>query len=358
MTKQQIIRDFARLGKFMRALADNRNEAPDFSDEEKAFLQAGRMLTERAQESNPWFTPENVRQAFRNWAEALREDKIRQWLNAYEVPVKHPKKIGIVMAGNIPMVGLHDLLSVLASGHDAVVKLSSSDNKFIPFLIKYLEHINPEWKGKVEFRDGIMKDADAFIATGSNNSARYFDYYFRNYPHIIRHNRNGVAVLTGNESPEELRGLADDMLQYFGLGCRNVSKIFVPRNYDLNKIFQASLAYAPYTSHRKYMNNFRYNKAVLTMEPGAAEPGRLLENGLILLKKDHRYASPVGVIYYETYDKPEEVEKILEHDKDKIQVIVSHAPIPGAVPFGQTQKPELWDYADGVDTMKFLTGLS
>jgi len=357
MTKQQIINDFSRLGEFMSQFGPDKIQRKDGIPANDLFFEPAKLLIERAQESNPWFTPENVRLAFGNWAEALQKDKIERWLEKYDVPVSEPKKVGIVMAGNIPLVGLHDLLSVLASGHHAVVKLSSSDNKFIPLLVKYLEHINPEWKGRVEFRDGIMKDADAFIATGSDNSARYFDYYFGKYPHIIRRNRNGVAVLTGNETDRELEGLADDMLTYFGLGCRNVSKIFVPRDYDFNKIFKASLKHADLAKHPKYKNNYDYNKAVFVMSTDPAERENLRENGLLLLKRDHRYASPVGTVFYETYDRLDDVKQILKHDKDKVQVIVSKAPVEGAVPFGQTQKPELWDYADGVDTMEFLTGL-
>jgi len=357
MTKQQIIKDFARLGNFLSQFGPKKIERKENIAGNELFFEPMKLLIERAHETNPWFTKDNVMRAMGYWADALQENKIEKWLKDYDIPVKKPKKTGIVMAGNIPLVGLHDLLSVLASGHHAIVKLSSSDNKFIPLLVKYLEHINPEWKGRVEFRDGIMKDADAFIATGSDNSARYFDYYFGKYPHIIRKNRNGVAVLTGDETEKDLEGLADDMMQYFGLGCRNVSKIFVPEGYDLNKIFKASLKYAPYTQHRKYMNNFRYNKAVFTMTPDPAERESLRENGLILFKKDHGYASPVGVIYYEPYENLDDIKKIIQHDKDKIQVVVSKADIPGAIPFGTTQKPELWDYADGVDTMRFLEKL-
>ncbi len=358
MNKQRIKSDFAALGRFLSQFGPGKIVPKKDVPLNDKFFEPMRMLIERAGEQNPWFTPEQVQRALGYWAEALRPEKIERWLEPYAIPQgRPPKKVGLIMAGNIPLVGLHDLLSVLASGHKAVVKMSSSDNKLLPLIVKYLEHLNPEWKGRVEFRDGLMRDADAFIATGSDNSARYFDYYFGRYPHIIRRNRNGVAVLTGRETDEELEGLADDIMTYYGLGCRNVSKIFVPKGYDLNRIFKALLKYAPYAEHRKYRNNYDYNKAVYIMSTDENERQSLLENGLVLLKRDHRYASPVGVIFYEEYDNPEEVKKILEHDRDKIQVVVANEDFPGAVPFGQTQKPELWDYADGVDTMQFLIDL-
>ncbi len=357
MTKQSIQADFEKLGRFLAQFGPEGSRDAQLPGND-IFYEPMHMLVERARESNPWFTEENVRRAFAYWAGALQGDKIRKWLDAYDFPENPaPKKVGIIMAGNIPLVGLHDLLSVLASGHRAVVKMSSSDNKFIPLLVKYLEHINPEWKGRVEFRDGLMKDAEAFIATGSDNSARYFDYYFGKYPHIIRRNRNGVAVLTGNETDEDLEKLADDIMLYYGLGCRNVSKMFVPRGFDLNRLFKALLRYGHYIDDKKYRNNYDYNKAVFIMSTDEAERQSLIDNGLVLLKRDHRYASPIGVLFYEHYDDLEDVKKILDHDKDKIQVVVSGADIPGAVAFGTTQQPELWDYADGVDTLRFLLDL-
>lgn len=358
MEKTNVIQDFATLGRFLRQFGPQKIRRNANIPGNELFFESMQMLVERAHESNPWFTPENMMYALGQWGLALEEKKLRRWLDAYTFPANpRPQKVGIIMAGNIPAVGLHDLLSVLAAGHRAVAKLSSSDNKIIPLIVKYLEHINPAWKGRVEFTDGLLRNFDAVIATGSDNSARYFQYYFGRYPHIIRHNRNGVAVLTGDETDEQMEALADDILLYFGLGCRNVSKLFVPKGFDLNRIFKGLLKYAHYAEYRKYRNNYDYNKAVFLMSTDENERLGLLDNGLVLLKNDTRYASPVGVVFYETYDRLDDVRRILEHDRDKIQVVISTAGLPGALPPGQSQQPQLWDYADGVDTMRFLLDL-
>ncbi len=358
MEKENLVRDFSALGEFLSQFGPEKIRCKEHIPANDVFFEPMKMLVERAHETNPWFTPENMQYALGQWGLALQTDKIRRWLDAYIFPERlHPKRVGIVMAGNIPAVGLHDLLSVLAAGHRAKVKMSSSDNKIIPLIVKYLEHIDPAWKGRVEFTDGLLRDFDAVIATGSDNSARYFEYYFGRYPHIIRHNRNGVAVLTGDETDARMEALADDIMLYFGLGCRNVSKLFVPRDFDLNRIFKSLLKYARYAEYRKYRNNYDYNRAVFLMSTDAAEREDLLDNGLVLLKKDTRYASPVGVVFYETYDDLDDVRRILEHDRDKIQVVISTADLPGALPPGQSQQPQLWDYADGVDTLRFLLDL-
>lgn len=355
MKPSRIKNSLVRLGKILEKTA---NTSPA-SGEKDPYLSAFLSVIKLVPEKNPWFTPEHLQTAFRYWANALTPGKISKWIDSYTLDRDFtPKTIGIVTAGNIPLVGLHDMLSVLVSGHKAVIKMSSQGNLLLPAIYKFLSAINPDWKNKVEFTDGNLTNIDAVIATGSDNTARYFAYYFGKYPHIIRKNRNGIAVLTGRETEEEMEGLADDMMLYFGLGCRNVSKIFIPEDYDLNRIFKSSLKYTHYVNHRKYMNNFRYNKAVLLMSTDANQRNALLENGLILLKKDHRYASPVGVIYYETYQRIEEVKKIIEHDRDKIQVVVTNTDLPGTVPFGKAQQPELWDYADGVDTVQFLLNLN
>ena len=324
------------------------------------FFEILYQLVERVQEQNPWFTKENVLFALHNWAEALQPEKIDRWFSMENFNDNvTPKTIGIVMAGNIPLVGFHDFLSVLASGHNIKAKLSSNDKLLLPLLAKYLMYLNPVYKDKIEFTDGILKNIDAVIATGSNNTARYFEYYFGKYPHIIRKNRNSVAVLSGLETPDELRLLADDIMRYFGLGCRNVSKIFVPANYDFNPLFEALLKYKDLINYQKYANNYKYNKAVYLMSVDEQVRNSLIDNGLILLKQDSRYASPVGTLFYEYYNTTDEIKKILTHDKDKIQAVVSHLPkIENTIDFGTTQSPELWDYADGINTVKFLNKLN
>jgi hypothetical protein len=260
------------------------------------------------------------------------------------------------MAGNIPMVGFHDLLAVLLSGNFAVIKLSGDDKHLLPFVTKILCTIEPAYKERIEFREGRLSEIDAVIATGSNNSARYFEYYFGKIPHIIRKNRNSVAVLSGDEPPEELKKLGADIFSYFGLGCRNVSKLFIPKGYDLNLFFNAIFSYQEIINHNKYANNFDYNRAVYLM--GKDKEG-LLENGFLFLVKSLEYASPVAVIFYEYYDDIALVNAKLTSDKEQIQCIVSNIQaIQNRIPFGKAQQPELWDYADNVDTMEFLIGLN
>jgi len=359
MTIQQRKKSLIFLGKFLSQFKPEGifpKENIPFND---LFLEVISALIGRAYETNPWFTRANVLYALSSWADALQTEKIEQWLDNYTLSDNPSgKNVGVIMAGNIPLVGMHDFISVLASGHRIKAKLSSNDKLLLPLLAKYLMYIEPAYKDKIVFVDEQLKDINAVIATGSDNTARYFDYYFGKYPHIIRKNKNSVAVLTGNETNEEREGLADDIMLYFGLGCRNVSKIFVPDNYDFNLIFKALLKYKDLINYQKYAHNYDYNKAVYLMSVDSDIRNSLLDNGLVLLKKDIHYASPIGTVFYETYNHIEEVDKILKKDADKIQTVVSNAPeIHNKIPFGTTQHPELWDYADGVDTMKFLSGL-
>jgi hypothetical protein len=305
---------------------------------------------------NPWFLPQFTRFSFAAWAEALTEDKIRKWLEMYDAghkKHKDPVVVGLIMAGNIPMVGLHDLLCILASGNKALVKYSSSDNQLIPALTELLITLVPEFEGRIITADGPLKNFDAIIATGSNNSSRYFEYYFSKYPSIIRKNRNGVAVLTGNETGEELRGLADDIFIYGGLGCRNVSKIYFPGNYPKESLFDSFSAYDFLQDNHKYMNNYDYQKSLLLINRVPH-----LDNGFLLLKEDNALMTPVSVLNYETYANIESLKDHLILMQDQIQCTVTNNSLfENAVPFGRSQFPQLWDYADGVDTMAFLMNL-
>ena len=359
MTIQERKKSLIFLGKFLSQFTPQGIFPKENIPYNDVFLDVLSQLIDRAHETNPWFTRENVLYALSSWADALQAEKVNQWLDNYELS-NNPevKKVGVIMAGNIPLVGMHDFLSVLASGHHIKAKLSSNDKLLLPLLAKYLMYIEPGFKDKITFVDEQLTDIDAIIATGSNNTARYFDYYFGKYPHIIRKNKNSVAVLSGDESETEMSGLADDIMLYFGLGCRNVSKIFVPENYDFNHLFKALLKYKDLIHYQKYANNYDYNKAVYLMSVDEHIRKSLLDNGLVLLKKDFHYASPIGTVFYETYEDMDDVNKILKKDAEQIQAIVSHAPeIENKIPFGTTQHPQLWDYADGVDTMKFLTEL-
>jgi hypothetical protein len=243
-------------------------------------------------------------------------------------------------------------MTVLISGHSILVKQSSSDAFFLPLIAKFLEHADPEFKGKIQFSDEGLSGFDAVIATGSNNTARHFEYYFSGVPRIIRKNRNSVAVLTGNETPEELELLGEDIFRYFGLGCRSVSKLLVPQGYDFDMLFGSIYSFKSLIEYEKYRNNYDYNKAVYLMSQF-----KLLENGFVMLKEDPSYASPIATIFYEYYDDQDEVKNKLEADKELIQCVVTRNFDVEHIEFGQTQKPQLWEYADGVDTLNFLSGL-
>lgn len=253
------------------------------------------------------------------------------------------------MAGNIPLVGFHDFFCVLLVGHKVLVKQSSNDKHLLPYLAKYLEQVAPGFKGQIEFTEEKLRDFDAVIATGSDNTARYFEYYFNGKPSIIRKNRNSVAVLTGNETDAELERLSHDIFRYYGLGCRNVSKLFVPKNYDFDSFFKAMYAWHPIINETKYANNYDYNKAVYLMSEFD-----MLENGFLMVKEDSNYASPIATVFYEQYETLEALQHKLETDAENIQCVVSKGLNKSHLAFGETQQPQLWDFADGVDTMDFL----
>lgn len=253
------------------------------------------------------------------------------------------------MAGNIPLVGFHDLLSVLLTGNSALLKLSANDRVLLPLLMEYLIAQEPELKADLSVAEGPLKAYDAVIATGTNNTSRYFEYYFGRKPNLIRRNRNSVAILTGDESESQLVNLGKDIFDYFGLGCRNVSKLYVPEDYSFESFYEAIQSYSYLASHRKYGNNYDYNKAVYLM---SAFP--FLDNGFLLLKEDTGYSSPIATLYYERYKRVPELRQKIAADRSLIQCVVGN-PVEGwDIPFGTSQSPELWDYADGVDTVDFL----
>ncbi len=305
--------------------------------------------TLQATEQNAWFSPESIAHAIGTWGEALKEERLKQWLSAYPLKNTTPKTVAIIMAGNIPLVGFHDFLSVLITGNRALVKLSSNDKILLAALAEYLYQQGPDFEEAIEFTDGPLKSYDAVIATGSDNTARYFDYYFGNKPHIIRRNRNAAAVLRGDETTGDLHALGADIFTYFGLGCRNVSKLFVPEGYRFDPFFEAIAAYSQVLNHRKYGNNYDYNKAVYLM---SGFP--FLDNGFLLLKEDRAYASPIGVLFFEPYKDATDLESQLNEEAEKIQCVVGWNPGGEEIPFGKTQQPNMWDYADGVDTVHFL----
>lgn len=335
------INAFVSLGNFLREIAETND------------CKKTREVFQKAEAENGWFTRETIKSMCKSWANTLTEKNLRQWVSKYNLVETTPKTIGIVMAGNVPLVGFHDFLSVLITGNSVSAKLSSNDKTLLPFLAEYLISIAPAFNDKIAFTSEKLENFDAVIATGSNNTARYFEYYFGKYPNIIRKNRNGVGVLTGNESEKDLKLLADDIFQYFGLGCRNVSKLYVPKDYNFEPFFRAMYAWKDIIHHSKYINNYDYNKAVYLM---GGFP--LLDNEFLLLKEDTGLSSPISVVFYEKYDSIQNLEKELTHQAENIQCLVSKSGLPNEIPFGKSQNPELWDYADNIDTVSFLLKLS
>jgi hypothetical protein len=349
------IEAFARLGKFMKLFAVKH---PPEAKNDPLYEKYGEKMEEAitlAYQFNGWFTEENVRHAMGAIGDSLAKDKLEKWVGAYSIDDKRPpKRVGVVMAGNVPMVGFHDMLCVLVSGNTFVGKLSSGDKLLLPQVAEVLLQIEPGFRDRVIFSEGILKDIDAVIATGSNNTSRYFEHYFGKYPNIIRKNRSSVAVLDGSETDDELHALGRDIFLYFGLGCRNVSKIFIPATFDLNRLFGAIYAYRDVVNNKKYGNNYDYHKTLFLLK-GAES---LIENGFLLVKEDMGLTSPVATLFYERYSDEDELRSRLRMNLPNIQCIVSKKELfPGTVAPGQAQTPELWDYADRVDTMKFLLAL-
>ncbi|MBK8504472.1 MAG: acyl-CoA reductase [Saprospiraceae bacterium] len=322
----------------------------DENDAELQNLMAGAVF------ENPWFTEKQVRQAIASIrSEFLEESKLNIWLEKYKSsPRDRVFRVALVLAGNIPLVGFHDLMCTLCSHHIALVKLSERDRILIPGLINKMLTWSPDLSDKVIFTDRLA-DFDAVIATGSNQSARYFEKYFGRHPHIIRKNRNAVAVLTGKERDDELRLLGNDIFSYFGLGCRNVTKIYVPGNYDFAKLLTLLNDFREVADHHKYQNNYDYHLATALINREA-----YMSNDCLLLLQNASIASRVAVLHYEFYEDREDLNAELIKHQDEIQCVVGNLPFDGfqVVPFGSAQYPQLDDYADGLDTMSFLGGLS
>lgn len=337
----------------------------NISNTVKALSELGKQLAEpnpelmeiieTERQYNAWFTPESVFNAVTATGRMLNRTDLEKWLGTYNIQENSSKKIGLVLAGNIPLVGFHDVLCVLVTGNHALIKASSQDARLIKYVLNALVKIDASFKDSYSFVERLA-DFDAIIATGSNNTSRYFEYYFGKVPNIIRKNRNSIALLTGNETAEELKALGHDIFDYYGLGCRNVSKILVPDGYNFNFFFESIEIYAPIINHHKYNNNYDYNKSIYLVNRDEH-----LDNGFLLLKQDTRLTSPLAVLFYENYSSMELAQKQLEEQSGQLQCIVTTAPLQTknqVVSFGQSQHPQLWDYADGIDTMKFLSNLS
>lgn len=329
MNKSEKIRVFTELGKKISQLTIEEIE----------------NLANLAKQKNGWFSFDSVKNALQGISFMLEKEKIEQWVSSYDMPVENPKVVGIVMAGNIPLVGFHDLLAVLISGHFAAIKPSSDDQVLTHQLIDWIVEIEPRLKKNIEIREKLT-NIDAVIATGSDNTARYFEYYFKGIPNIIRKNRTSVAILSGNETSEELEALGEDIFSYFGLGCRNVSKVFTQKGYDFRDAFPSFEKFKEVANHHKYRNNYDYYKSIYLVNKTPH-----LDTGYLLINSTDELVSPIGVLFHQEYESLDDLMSLLDSKKDKIQCIVGK----DFIPFGNAQRPELWDYADDVDTLKFLT---
>ena len=336
MTLSQRIAALSRLGQYLQR--------------EDEYLLA---VMHRSFHHNAWFTIENQQRAIEAVTRHfLQKEKLEKWASQYKVaPVNSGMVVGLVMAGNIPLVGFHDLLCVFVAGHTAQIKLSDKDPFLLPCLLQLLQKTDPATATYFHIVEKL-KNYDAVIATGSNNSARYFESYFGNVPNIIRKNRNAIAVLNGSETEDDLLALGKDVFRYFGLGCRNVSKLYVPAGYDFLPLLDKLHEYREIILHHKYKNNFDYNLALLMMNRE-----KYWNNGCILLTENASIPSRIAQLHFEEYQNLDSLRQILYEKKDQIQCVVSRQSLPGfrTVAFGKAQEPALDDYADGVDTMTFLT---
>jgi hypothetical protein len=351
MKQTDIIWSFSSLGDEIRTFLKN----PSASEHED-----WNIALKLAEQQNGWFTRDNIISALHGIEHWLRTNALTNWLAHYpELPKENTKPItiSIVMAGNIPLVGFHDFLCVLITGNIIDAKQSSSDNILLKFLSKKLIVIEPEFEKHIHFIEKLSSTANAVIATGSNNTARHFEYYFRNVPHIIRKNRNGIAILTGDETTEDLSKLGEDVFSYFGLGCRNISKMYTPEGFDLGNFFRGIEKYSPVVNHNKYANNYTYNRTIFLMD------GKIFtDNNFLAVIEDKAIPSPIAVLHYERYNNLTSLAKELATQKELIQCIATtekakqglgNLPIP-VVKLGETQSPSLMDYADGVDVIKFI----
>ena len=344
MKAENRILGLAQLGSYIDQFLSKKTENFDANDDE--FEEA----LKTSENNNSWFTIDNQKFALHQWAKLLTEDQIREWISHYNI-TENSKKIGLILAGNIPLVGFHDIICVILSNDFPLIKLSSKDKHLIPFLLK-------KWN---EFSDNSvdfelvekLQDYDAVIATGSNNTARYLEFYFKDNPSIIRKNRTSVGILSGQESNEELQLLANDIFQYFGLGCRNVTRLFIPENMELDRIFENFIQHQNIINHNKYANNYDYNRAVYLLNQD-----QFWDNNFVMLKEDDKLFSPLSVVHFTRYQNLDEVKNFVNENEENIQCIVAseNSEIP-SLSFGEAQFPALDTYADNVDTLKFLETL-
>lgn len=315
----------------------------------QALLEIPEAIKEKAQIMNPWFSQSFIQLSANNWSDALSKENIEEWLKDENFELRE-QTLGIIMAGNIPLVGLHDLLSGIAKGLKVSIKCSSSDEVLMLYAIEKLIEFCPELKTRIN-TEGKLKGIQYLIATGSNNSARYFEYYFKDVAAVIRKNRTSIAVLSGNEDEAALKRLADDIYMYYGLGCRNVSHLILPKGFELRPLYEAYDVYMDHVNHHKYYNNYMYHKSILLMNLD-----KHYDNGFMLFQEKQEPHAPIATLNYHYYEHIDEVHTYIEQHKEQWQCIASNmSELKQAVGLGQTQKPGLSDYADNVNLLEFLS---
>jgi hypothetical protein len=302
---------------------------------------------------NGWFTDEFVKKALQGIVQLLEPTKLKEFIKEIKEP-KKTKTVAVIMAGNIPAVGFHDFMCVLLSGNKILIKPSSDDKILITFLAEFLMKVEPSFKDYILFTDGRLINFDAVIATGSNNSALYFEKYFGKYPHIIRKNRTSVAVLAGNETTEELTLLGNDIFDYFGLGCRNVSKLYVPRGYNFNEFYESIFSFSEIIQNKKYANNHEYNRAIYLLNQE-----KFLDNNFLILRETNSLHSPIAVLFYEQYENLDEISQKLKGLEAELQGVVSNTKLSiKTIPIGKSQVPTVFDFSDNINTLYFLNNLN
>lgn len=347
MKQEEIIKGFEQLGVLMTSLGENK-DWEDFSVgvTESEYLSLQTVIN-RQVSYNGWFTKENVRGSILNLGRQLNSSSVSGWSSSYGFN-ENPKRVAVIMAGNIPLVGFHDFLSVLVSGNKIVAKLSSDDKTLLPALGQHLIEFVPGLKDRIVFTSGQIGEIDAVIATGSDNSMQYFEQYFGKYPNIFRKNRTSIAVLNGNETEEDIKSLGSDIFDYFGLGCRNVSHLMLPEGFELSRFFEGVISHGEVIHNNKYGNNYDYNKAVYLMNKL-----EMLDNNFCLLRESEELFSPLSMIHYQFYKDQSDIDNYIKEHESKIQVVVGR----NYLDYGQAQCPALDDYADGVDVMEWLDKL-
>ena len=337
---------FVKLGRFFSDYINNNLESLERNKFDKAINES--IL------HNSFFSKKNILKSLLSWSNVLTKKSIHNFLSNYLIKIKkREKKIAIIMAGNIPLVGFHDFFCVIISGNFAVIKLSSKDSHLFKFILSFLVKENPDFSTKFDVVENKLQIFDAVIATGNNISANQFELYFKKYPKIIRKNRHSIAILNGNETKKEIELLANDIFYYYGLGCRNVSKIFIPNNYNLDILFKSFVLWNEFINKYSYSNIYNYYRAIYLLNKEV-----FFDNGFVLLKESEKIGSPVGTIYFEYYKSDNQIKEMIKKNNEKIQCIVSNNNYPKTIKFGETQMPNLNDFADDIDTFNFLLKLN